>query len=47
MSRRLDAGFLAGLVATHQLETDEAHEIAGDLAGPIPVNTFRLDRYVD
>jgi len=45
MSRRLDAGFLAGLVATHQLDEDEAHEIAGDLAGPIPVNTFRLGRY--
>jgi len=45
MSRRLDAGFLAGLVATHQLGEDEAHQIAGDLAGRIPINTFRLDRY--
>lgn len=46
MSRRLDAGFLAGLVATHQLAEDEAHEIAADLAGRIPVNTFRLQKYL-
>ncbi|GAB3915077.1 uronate isomerase [Microlunatus endophyticus] len=46
MSRRLDAGFLAGLVATHQLGEDEAYEIAGDLAGSVPVNTFRLEKYV-
>ena len=46
MSRRLDAGFLAGLVATHQLAEDEAHQIAGDLAGRIPVNTFRLEKYL-
>ncbi|MBO0811654.1 MAG: glucuronate isomerase [Microlunatus sp.] len=46
MSRRIDAGFLAGLVATHQLAEDEAYEIAGDLAGRIPVNTFRLENYV-
>lgn len=45
MSRRVDAGFLAQLVATHQLGEDEAHEIAAGLVGRIPVNTFRLDRY--
>lgn len=45
MSRRVDAGFLAGLVATHQLEEDEAHRIAADLVAAVPVNTFRLERY--
>jgi len=44
MSRRADAGFLAGLVATHQLEPDEAREIAQDLVTRIPVDVFRLPR---
>lgn len=46
MSRRVDAGFLANLVATHQLAEDEAHAIAAALVGSIPINTFRLQRYV-
>jgi glucuronate isomerase len=45
MSRRVDAGFLANLVATHQLAEDEAYEIAQDLVGRIPVSTFRLEKY--
>ena len=32
MARRIDAGFLAGLVAEHRLEEDEAVEVAADLA---------------
>ncbi len=32
MSRRIDCGFLAGLVAEHRLEEDEALELAQDLA---------------
>lgn len=45
MSRRVDAGFLANLVATHQLGEDEAHQIAADLVGRIPVQTFRMEQY--
>jgi glucuronate isomerase len=45
MSRRVDASFLANLVATHQLAEDEAHEIAAGLVGSIPINTFRLQQY--
>ena len=47
MSRRVDAGFLANLVATHQLGEDEAHEIAADLVHRIPVETFRLQQYAN
>ena len=42
MSRRTDAAFLAGLVATHQLEPAEAHTIARDLVSTIPIDVFRL-----
>lgn len=45
MSRRIDAGYLANLVTTHQLDETEAHSIATNLAGRIPVNTFRLHQY--
>lgn len=45
MSRRVDASFLANLVATHQLGEDEAHEIAADLVGRIPVECFKLEKY--
>ncbi len=34
MSRRVDAGFLAGLVAEHRLDEDEAPRPRVDLAGP-------------
>ncbi|MEO6532888.1 MAG: glucuronate isomerase [Pseudolysinimonas sp.] len=42
MSRRVDAGYLAGLVARHQLSEDDAHDIAVDLVSTRPIETFRL-----
>ncbi len=42
MARRLDAGFLARLVAEHRLDADEAAEIAVDLAGALPTRVFKL-----
>ena len=36
MSRRLDAGFLAGLVAEHRLDLDEAQETLVDLVDDQP-----------
>ncbi|PFG36972.1 glucuronate isomerase [Flavimobilis soli] len=42
MSRRLDAGFLAGLVAEHRLDEDEAAEIAVDLVVGRPAKAFGL-----
>lgn len=42
MSRRLDAGYLASLVATHQLSEDDACGVARALVHDIPVSTFRL-----
>jgi glucuronate isomerase len=42
MSRRIDAGFLANLVAEHRLDEDEAHEIALDLATTRPRSVFKL-----
>ncbi|MEQ7126224.1 glucuronate isomerase [Actinopolymorpha sp. B11F2] len=42
MARRLDAGFLARLVAEHRLPEDEAAETARDLAYQLPASTFRL-----
>jgi len=42
MSRRLDAGFLAGLVATHRLDEDEALETAHDLVVTNPSRAFKL-----
>jgi glucuronate isomerase len=42
MSRRIDAGFLAGLVAGHRLDEDEAHEIALDLVATRPREVFKL-----
>ncbi|MHB1171929.1 MAG: hypothetical protein ACYCZY_05460 [Lacisediminihabitans sp.] len=44
MSRRSDAGYLASLVATHQLSEDDALNIARRLVAEIPIETFRLDR---
>jgi glucuronate isomerase len=41
-SRRADASFLAELVASHQLELDEAAIIATELVSSIPANTFKL-----
>jgi glucuronate isomerase len=42
MSRRLDAGFVAQLVAEHRLEEDEAAEVVHDLVVTNPRRAFRL-----
>ena len=42
MSRRIDAGVLAQLVAEHRLEIDEARETAVDLAATRPRVAFKL-----
>ena len=42
MSRRLDSGYLALLVAEHRLEEDEAHEAAVDLVTGRPKQVFKL-----
>jgi glucuronate isomerase len=42
MSRRLDAGFLAGLVTAHRLAEDEAHELLRALVRDQPAKVFKL-----
>jgi glucuronate isomerase len=42
MSRRLDAGFLAGLVATHRLDEDEALDTLTALVTDQPRRVFKL-----
>ena len=42
MSRRLDCGFLAGLVAEHRLEEDEALDAAIGLVSVNPRRAFKL-----
>jgi glucuronate isomerase len=42
VSRRVDCGFLANLVATHRLDEDEAHEVAHDLAYRLAKEAYRL-----
>jgi glucuronate isomerase len=42
MSRRLDAGFLAELVAAHRLDEDEAHETITTLVADQPRKVFKL-----
>jgi len=42
MSRRLDAGFLAGLVATHRLDEDEALDALTTLTADQPRKVFKL-----
>jgi glucuronate isomerase len=42
MSRRLDSAFLAGLVAEHRLDEDEALETAVDLVSTNPRKAFKL-----
>jgi glucuronate isomerase len=42
MSRRVDAGYLASLVVTHQITEEDAHRVAHDLVDTIPRSTFRL-----
>ncbi|GAA1146920.1 glucuronate isomerase [Ornithinicoccus hortensis] len=42
MSRRVDAGYLAGLVVEHQFEEEDALRIATDLVTTIPQKAFKL-----
>lgn len=42
MARRIDAGYLAQLVAEHRLNFDEALDTAADLAGPLARRVFKL-----
>ena len=42
MSRRLDCGYLAELVAEHRLDEDEALETAHDLVTANPRQAFKL-----
>lgn len=42
MSRRLDAGFLAGLVAEHRLDLDEARDSIVHLVQTQPRKVFKL-----
>lgn len=42
VARRIDAGYLATLVAEHRLGEDEAHEVAVDLAGDQARRVFKL-----
>ena len=42
MARRVDCAFLAGLVTTHRLDEDEAHELAHDLAYRLAKQAYRL-----
>ena len=42
VARRIDAGFLARLVAEHRLERDEAEELAVDLAYTFPKRAYKL-----
>ena len=42
MSRRLDAGFLAGLVAAHRLDEDEAADTITDLVTTQPRTVFKI-----
>ena len=40
--RRMDAGFLAELIADHRLDEDEAMELAVDLAYTLAKRAYRL-----
>ncbi len=42
MSRRIDAGYLAGLVAEHRLDEDEATDVARSLVVDNPKRAFKL-----
>ncbi|HYD39607.1 MAG TPA: glucuronate isomerase [Anaeromyxobacter sp.] len=42
VARRMDCAFLSGLVAEHQLDEDEAREVAVDLAYRLPKAAYRL-----
>ena len=42
LSRRMDANYLAGLVARHRMELDEAHQIGRALAYDLAKNTYKF-----
>ena len=42
VARRVDAGFLAELVADHRLREDEAHELAHDLTYRLVKDAYKL-----
>jgi glucuronate isomerase len=42
MSRRVDSGYLARLVAEHRLDEDEAAEVLIDLVTGSPRRVFKL-----
>ncbi|GAA3558708.1 glucuronate isomerase [Microlunatus spumicola] len=42
LSRRIDAGYVAGLVAEHRLDEDEAYEVLHDLVVTNPRKAFKL-----
>ena len=42
MARRIDAGFLARLVAEHRLDEEDAFEVMGDLTDRLPRAAYRL-----
>ena len=43
LSRRVDANFLAGMVARHQLSMSDAHEVARALAYDLAKSTYHFD----
>lgn len=43
VARRVDAAYLARLVAEHRLAEDEAMEVAADLAYHLPLRTYKLE----
>jgi glucuronate isomerase len=42
VARRVDCGYLATLVANHQLDEDEAHEVALDLTYQLAKTAYKL-----
>ena len=42
MARRVDAAYLATLVADHRLDEDEEIEVAQDLTGPLVWRAYKL-----
>jgi glucuronate isomerase len=44
VARRLNASYLAGLVAAHRLQEEDACELAEDLACTLARRGFRVDR---
>ena len=44
VARRLNAGYLAGLVAEHRLDEEDAAAVAEDLALNLARQAFRVER---